>query len=262
MPEGRKWCGRFALVVTLGFTLACPKVIGLQASAGQPDLSNISSANRDMIESACSGDRILNGPAAYYSCLRREVNALQASQGDPDLTTIPRAERSMIESACSGDRILQGPAAYYNCVRRQLAALASNQPPKAVAQPAEAGSTSPSEVPKLSGQDGSTSPAEEPRVADKIAATLKEDETWFCQHSREPECHEAFLRSIQYRSVTLTPTGQNGLIVEVSAQGFCGSGGCAIYVLKKAGSRYSTVLSDLGGLDSLQVTTSATDGYY
>ncbi|MGB8131223.1 MAG: restriction endonuclease [Candidatus Angelobacter sp.] len=111
--------------------------------------------------------------------------------------------------------------------------------------------------------------AEAPRVAetlkvaeDAIAVTLKEDEARFCQENRDPECHSLFLRSIHYRSVTLAPSGQNGLIVELSAPYFCGSGGCSVYVLKKTSSGYATVLEELGSLDGFQVITSTNNGYY
>ena len=77
-----------------------------------------------MIESACSGERTLYGPATYYKCVRGQIAALKASAGEPDLSKLSSEEQGMIESACSGESTLYGPAAYYKCVRGQVAALA------------------------------------------------------------------------------------------------------------------------------------------
>src|SRR5215831_11210347 len=49
------------------------QLAALQESPGAPDVSKISNGDQQMIDSACSSDRYLNGPAAYYSCLRRQV---------------------------------------------------------------------------------------------------------------------------------------------------------------------------------------------
>ncbi len=101
----------------------CSRAATLQASAGEPDLSGVSADARTMIDSACSRDRYLHGPAAYYNCVRQQLATLQASVGEPDLSGISSEARTMIDSACSQDRYLHGPAAYYNCVRQQLGTL-------------------------------------------------------------------------------------------------------------------------------------------
>jgi hypothetical protein len=95
----------------------------MQSPTGAPDLSTISKANREMIQSACGKDRSKHRQEAYPDCVRRQLAALQASPDAPDLSAISTADQRMLESACSGDRYLNGPAAYYNCLRRQLAAL-------------------------------------------------------------------------------------------------------------------------------------------
>ena len=50
--------------------------------------------------------------------------------------------------------------------------------------------------------------------------------------------------------------------MELSAPGFCGSGGCAIYVLKQTSAGYAIVLQELGILEDFQVATSKHNGFY
>jgi DnaJ-domain-containing protein 1 len=123
MPEGLKWCGRVALAfLTLACALDCPTAAS-QTPSALPDLSTLSSAQRQMIESACHQDRRKSDSAAYNRCLRDQLDALQASPGSPDLSTISSAEQQMIESACRLDGQMIGPAAYYRCLREQVDAL-------------------------------------------------------------------------------------------------------------------------------------------
>lgn len=91
--------------------------------AQSPDLSGISASERTMMESACSGARLLRGPADYYACLRAQLEALDRSAGPPNLVGFSAGELTMIESSCSGARLLRGPAAYYTCLRGQSDAL-------------------------------------------------------------------------------------------------------------------------------------------
>ena len=93
-----------------------------KTQAVQPDLNGVSASERSMIESACSVDRQINGPVAYYNCQSRQLQAL-SNVSRPILFGISTTELSMIESACSVDRQINGPAAYYNCQRHQLQAL-------------------------------------------------------------------------------------------------------------------------------------------
>jgi hypothetical protein len=220
----------------------------LKGGGGEPDLSAASSTERGMIEAACRVDRNFNGPAAYYNCLRRQLAALKGGGGEPDLSAASSTEHAMIEAACRVDRNFNGPAAYYNCLRRQLAALPRDDSPKSVAKNQENDSTRTSEA-----QEG---------VKNAIAGALKEDEADFCQDTQDPNCRAVFLKSIHYRPVTLSPSGQRGVIVELSAQGYCGSGGCAIYVLNETGRGYAKVLEELGSLDGFQVAKSTNNGYY
>src|SRR5215472_6973077 len=215
-----------------------------KASKGPPDLDNLSSEDRDMIDSACSSERTFDGPAAYYACVRKQLARFKASKGPPDLDNLSSEDRDMIDSACSSERTFDGPAAYYACVRKQLAAMPRNKSARGPVAP-----------------DAPSSLQIQAEAA-KIAVVLKEDEVAFCQETRDPACHTTFVRGIRYRPVTLSPSGQRGLIVELSVPYFCGSGGCSIYVLRQKGNSYSTVLEELGSLDGFDVAESTSKGFF
>ena len=92
-----------------------------------------------MIDSACNTKRLVSGPAAYYQCLNRQVEALEQSPRAPDLSVVTPAERDMIDSACNTKRLVSGPAAYYQCLNRQVEALEQSPraPDLSVVTPAE-----------------------------------------------------------------------------------------------------------------------------
>ncbi len=83
-------------------------------------LSSLSNPERESIESACSQDKYLHGPAAYNQCLNDQLNRLGTAPRRPDLSRLSNPERESIESACSQDKYLQGPAAYNRCLDDQL----------------------------------------------------------------------------------------------------------------------------------------------
>jgi hypothetical protein len=86
-------------------------------------MEDLSYAETESIESACNGDRILNGPAAYNRCLAGKLASLKSAPRNIDLSSLSHAETESIESACNGDRILNGPAAYNRCLAGKLRQL-------------------------------------------------------------------------------------------------------------------------------------------
>ena len=86
-------------------------------------LADLSGPELQSIESACSTDKYVNGPAAYKGCIAKHLISLQGTQRRPDLSGLSSSERQSIESACSTDKYVNGPAAYNTCLRQQLAAL-------------------------------------------------------------------------------------------------------------------------------------------
>jgi len=94
---------------------------------GKPDLSAVSSDEREAIERTCDYDQRVNGPAQYYACLRRELRSLSAYRGKPDLSRASPDEREAIERTCDYDRRVNGPASYYGCLTREVSSLRSFQ---------------------------------------------------------------------------------------------------------------------------------------
>ncbi len=89
----------------------------------KPDLSNLNTSERQSIEAACSSDKYMNGPAAYNTCLSRQLNLLNQQGSRPDLSNLNTSERQSIEAACSSAKYMNGPAAYNTCLSNQLSTL-------------------------------------------------------------------------------------------------------------------------------------------
>src|SRR5580704_4299996 len=53
----------------------------LCALAQQPDLSGTTQEERESIESACSYDKVVVGPAAYHRCVQNQLNELERTTG-------------------------------------------------------------------------------------------------------------------------------------------------------------------------------------
>ena len=94
-----------------------------------PDLSLLSRAEQESIESACRDARLEQGPAAYGQCLTDLLTRLANGPARPDLSLLSRIELASIEAACNSARLAQGPAAYNQCLTDLLADLA-NTPPR------------------------------------------------------------------------------------------------------------------------------------
>lgn len=56
-----------------------------------PNLSGVSPDERRMIESACRGEKMLQGPAAYNRCLASQLSALKDTPRIPDLSRLTSA---------------------------------------------------------------------------------------------------------------------------------------------------------------------------
>jgi hypothetical protein len=102
-----------------------------------------------------------------------------------------------------------------------------------------------------------------------IESVLQQDEKEWLQGKFKPvygcadsstDCRRDFLNTISYRPVNLSPSGQPGLIVQ--ADFFCGSHGCQLYVLKQSGNGYQNVLNEVGGLGSVTVASTTTNGFF
>jgi hypothetical protein len=120
-------CGtaRFLLLLTLVMFWPCPS---MARSPQAPDLSGLSAEERQSIEMACSYEKNVVGPAAYYTCLKKQLKSLVGVQR-PDTSSLTSQERQSIEMACSYEKNVVGPAAYYACLKKQLSSLVGVQRP-------------------------------------------------------------------------------------------------------------------------------------
>ena len=91
--------------------------------SAQTELSGLTDAERQSVESACSYSKLMQGPAEYDGCLEKQIAALRALPKPPDLSNLSSAERESIESACSSAKLMQGPAAYNQCLSQQVGLL-------------------------------------------------------------------------------------------------------------------------------------------
>jgi hypothetical protein len=88
----------------------------------QPDLSGLTSSERQSIEAACSHAKYVEGPAAYDGCLVRQLEAWTVGPKQPDLSSLTFSKRQSVEAECSHAKYIEGPAAYDRCLVRQLGA--------------------------------------------------------------------------------------------------------------------------------------------
>jgi hypothetical protein len=104
----------FAVLLGLSFA-AVPQ------TSSKPDLSKLTSDERQSIELACVVAKT-SGPAAYNQCLTNQLAQLSRSVRQPDLSSLSSDERQSIELACVVAKT-SGPAAYNQCLTNQLAQL-------------------------------------------------------------------------------------------------------------------------------------------
>jgi hypothetical protein len=90
------------------------------AQAQVPELSQYGSVAQRSMESACSTDRVMNGPAAYANCLNKQISQYSGGNKIPELSQYGSVAQRSMESACSTDRVMNGPAAYANCLNKQI----------------------------------------------------------------------------------------------------------------------------------------------
>ena len=93
------------------------------SDTGEPDLSGLGGSEKQSIESACAADKLMEGPAAYNTCVRKQLDALKAAPKAPDLSHLSGPERDSIELTCASAKLMRGPAEYNACLVRQVDAL-------------------------------------------------------------------------------------------------------------------------------------------
>jgi DnaJ domain len=99
------------------------KVASQGSDLAEPDLSKLDPREKQSIESACAADKLMEGPAAYNSCLRKQLEALKTAPKPPDLSHLSSPDRDGIELICANAKLMEGPAAYNACLTRQVELL-------------------------------------------------------------------------------------------------------------------------------------------
>jgi hypothetical protein len=115
--------------------------------------------------------------------------------------------------------------------------------------------------------------ADEAETLTLIVAALRRDsppgarvsvdnEKEFCDFNKiaENNCDTAFRKTIKYVRVKLNPKGQEGAVVEIQGPGFCGSGGCSGFLLRRTTDGYED--EGNASIGALEVSGATTNGYY
>jgi curved DNA-binding protein CbpA len=109
-----------------------PKDIGRSkpSSSAQFHVRQLSGAETDQVETACSRVKERKDPAAYQTCVKTQLDLMTDASGPPDLSSLNGAERESIESACSEAKRLHGSVygsgGYNRCLIEQIAEFAKD----------------------------------------------------------------------------------------------------------------------------------------
>ncbi len=115
----------FVLLIVASF-------FGLHSSASAQSLAALSYSDRASIESACNYSKVIEGAAAYHTCLNNQLRELGNSKA-PSLAALSYSDRASIESACNYSKVIEGAAAYHTCLNNQLRELGSSKAPSLAA---------------------------------------------------------------------------------------------------------------------------------
>jgi len=79
-------------------------------------------------------------------------------------------------------------------------------------------------------------------------------------------CRKKFVANLRWRELSITPSGGSAILVENDNTGYCGSGGCALYLfVRRADKEFTQVLGSQGGLgmlDKVEVLDAITKGHF
>jgi hypothetical protein len=79
-------------------------------------------------------------------------------------------------------------------------------------------------------------------------------------------CRKKFVANLRWRELSITPSGESAILVENANTGYCGSGGCALYlVVPQNGTKFTQVLDSHGGMGTVERVTvlkKTTKGHY
>lgn len=79
-------------------------------------------------------------------------------------------------------------------------------------------------------------------------------------------CETKFAAHLRWLELSITPSGETAVLVENDNLGFCGTAGCALYLLvRQKDTKFTQVLGSNGGLgtlDRVRVIENITKGHY
>jgi hypothetical protein len=88
-------------------------------------IRQLSGAETDQLESACSKLKDVKDPAAYPACVKAQLDLITKAPGLRDLSALSGDERESIESVCSAAKRVRGADSYGRCLTAQMATLAA-----------------------------------------------------------------------------------------------------------------------------------------
>jgi hypothetical protein len=103
-------------------------------------------------------------------------------------------------------------------------------------------------------------------VLKQLASVAKE----YCEDQFEEGfrrgCPKKFVANLRWRELSITPSHESGILVENDNTGYCGSGGCALYLfVRRTDKEFTQVLGAQGGLGTLEeveVLDAITKGHF
>jgi hypothetical protein len=100
-------------------------------------------------------------------------------------------------------------------------------------------------------------------VLQRLAGDAKEYcEDQFAEGSRLG-CRRKFIASLRWRELSITRSGETAILVENDNTGYCGSGGCPLYLfVQQTDRKFTQVLDGLGTLERVTVLKKTTKGHF
>lgn len=107
-------------------------------------------------------------------------------------------------------------------------------------------------------------------LPDGVIKALAADAKQYCEdqfaEGFRKGCRKKFEAHLRWRELSITPSGESAILVENDNTGYCGSGGCALYLfVQRKGGRFTQVLGSQGGLGTLERVTvlkTITNGHF
>lgn len=100
-------------------------------------------------------------------------------------------------------------------------------------------------------------------VLKRLAGEAKEYcEEQFAEGSRQG-CRKKFIAGLRWHELPIAPSAETAILVENDNTGYCGSGGCPLYLfVQRTDKKFTQVLDGLGTLERVTVLEKTTKGHF